>query len=271
MNFRNFLVVLFFVLFLLPINSYAQSSNAGFVQGNIWYSKDPFEEGDKIKIYTLIFNPDQKELSGMVSFFDKTTLLGSKNFSVPATTAKDVSISWTATVGDHTIFAKIENAKFLLVNGQYQKISLAENQTENSERAVSKKIVINPANTTTNSNSLVSFSIPNISKLVGENTPDIISKPFASGTNAIEKLRQSVSVASENKKGEIKNKIEALNKLKVPEDSKTNQSKILKPLKYIELFFLYLFSLIFNNRLLFYPLLILVIFFLLRYFWRLFF
>ena len=56
----------------------AQSSNTGFVPGNIWYSKDPFEEGDKVKIYTFIFNPDSRELSGTVIFFDKTVLLGKK-------------------------------------------------------------------------------------------------------------------------------------------------------------------------------------------------
>src|SRR3989338_5661631 len=64
------------LIFVLIINSlfgacraYAQSSNAGFVPGNIWYSLDPFLEGDKIKIYTLIFNPDPRELSGTVIFF----------------------------------------------------------------------------------------------------------------------------------------------------------------------------------------------------------
>ena len=44
-------IVLFLIFFLLPNhNLRAQDSNAGFVPGNIWYSQDPFEEGDKIKI-----------------------------------------------------------------------------------------------------------------------------------------------------------------------------------------------------------------------------
>jgi len=71
------------LIFVLIINSlfgacraYAQSSNAGFVPGNIWYSLDPFLEGDKIKIYTLIFNPDPRELSGTVVFFDNSVFLG---------------------------------------------------------------------------------------------------------------------------------------------------------------------------------------------------
>lgn len=263
---RHFYVVLFLIISILPVcKAYAQSSNVGFVSGSIWYSKDPFEEGDKIKIYTLIFNPDQKELSGKLSFFDKNILLGSKNFTVPATTAKDISINWTVIVGDHIIFAKIENAKFLLDNGQYQNVLLTEDQTENSERAVSKKVVVK----TENANNVISFSIPNVSKLVEDNTPEIIAKPITATANSLENFRQNISAISENKKMAIKNEIETLNSPKKSSTVQTNQSKLLKPFKYIELFFLYFFSFIFNNRLVFYLIFVLAIFFLLRYIWRL--
>ena len=89
---KKFLIFLFLTL-LFPINKIsAEIANVGFIPDNIWYSKDPFFEGDKIKIYTLIFNPDGRELSGTVSFFDKTILLGKKDFRVSGNGVKDISI-----------------------------------------------------------------------------------------------------------------------------------------------------------------------------------
>ena len=122
MTFKKVSIVLFLIFSLFPIQKiFAQNSNTGFVPGNIWYSKDPFEEGDKIKIYTFIFNPDARELSGTVIFFDKTVLLGKKDFIILSKSANDISIDWTVTAGDHTIFGKIENAKFLISKGSMKK------------------------------------------------------------------------------------------------------------------------------------------------------
>src|SRR3989338_6753006 len=166
--------ILFLIFSLLPIQKiFAQDSNTGFVSGNIWYSQDPFEEGDKIKIYTFIFNPDNRELFGTVIFFDKTILLGKKDFTIPAKTANDISIDWTVTVGDHTIFAKIENAKFLVSKGKYEEVYLAENETE-------------------------------------KKTPTFITEPIASTVNTLEEFRINTNIASDNKKEEIKNEIKIL-------------------------------------------------------------
>jgi len=143
MNFKKFGIVLFLIFSFLPISkALAQTTtNAGFVPGNIWYSKDPFEEGDKIKIYTLIFNPDTSKFSGTVDFFDNSTLLGSKDFTIAATSTKDISINWTVTAGDHQIFGQIENAKIVATNGTSQSVTLSDNETTKSSRTVSNKII----------------------------------------------------------------------------------------------------------------------------------
>src|SRR3989344_6452613 len=129
MNFKKLTIVLFLIFSILPTTKIlAQSSDIGFVSENIWYSEDSFEEGDKIRIYTFIFNPDSRELSGTVLFFDKTVLLGKKDFAVPPKRALDVSIDWTVVAGDHTIFGKIEDAKFLVSTGNYEQASISENE-----------------------------------------------------------------------------------------------------------------------------------------------
>ena len=262
MSFRKIGIILFLILCLLPTQKLlAQSSNTGFVSGNIWYSKDPFEEGDKIKIYTLIFNPDTRQLSGTVNFFDNTILLGKKNFAISAGAVSAISVNWTATAGDHNIFGQIENAKFLLSSGSYEAVSLAQNKTEKSSRTVSKKIILQPTNTNTNST-----SVSNITKTISENTPDFIAKPILSSASGLEALRENLNIASNNKQNEVKKEIETLNK--IAPNPKTPVNPVLKPFKYIELFLLSISSFILNNKIVFYGLLAVLLFFILRFIWN---
>src|SRR6185436_8374955 len=83
------------VLLAAPLQKiFAQSSNAGFAPGNIWYSQDSFQEGDKVRIYTIVFNPDGRQLSGTVIFFDNSVFLGKKDFTVEPKAVKDVFMEW---------------------------------------------------------------------------------------------------------------------------------------------------------------------------------
>lgn len=270
-------IILFLILSIFTAcGKYAKASNAGFVSANtnIWYSKDPFEEGDIVKIYTIIFNPDKRELSGTVSFFDKTVFLGKKNFTVPANGVKDISVNWTATVGDHSIFGKIEGARFLVSANKYEDVYLNDGETEKSNRAVSKKIIPAKDNPTTNTdtsdkiNNTSLSSIENIQQIIKEGTPDFIAKPISSTANAIDGFREGVGAMSENKKELIKAELVTLNNNNTSTKANTSTSSILKPFKYIEIFFLGLFSFIFNNKFMFYGLLAIIIFFLVRFIWR---
>lgn len=273
MTFKKIGIILFLIFSLLPMQKLlAQSSNTGFVPGNIWYSKDPFEEGDKIKIYTFIFNPDSRELSGTVIFFDKTVLLGKKDFTLPAKTANDISIDWIVTIGDHSIFAKIENAKFLVSKGKYEEVYLAENETEKSSRTVSKKIV---SKLTDQNTETTGISVSDITKTIKENTPDFITNSIISSIDSLETFRENLNTNSENKKEEIKKEIETLNDIdlevgvsKGSTTVKTGTSPLLKPFKYVQVFFLSVFSFLLSNKILFYGISAIIIFFLLRFIWK---
>jgi hypothetical protein len=279
-------IILILVLSLLPTYKiYAQTSNVGFVPGNMWYSVDPFEEGDKIKIYTVVFNPDKRELSGTVVLFDNNVFLGKQDFIAEAQSVKDVSVDWTVTAGDHSIFGKIENAKFLVSKGVYEEVYLAENETSKSLRTVNKKVVAKMPDTTevnTNPNSILSSvsaagsdSIKNIEKIIGKNTPDFIAQPMVLGASTVENFRQDISTSSENKKGDIQAQIKALDANKknntktAPGSQNTEDNKFLKPFKYAELFFFTFLSFIINNKLIFYGSLVFIIFLILRFVWHL--
>lgn len=264
-------VVFFLILSIFPVCKVYAQSNAGFVRGNIWYSKDSLEEGDKVKIYTAIFNPDSRELSGAVTFLDNTIFLGKKNFVVGTKGVKDVSIDWTATVGTHTIFGRIDGAKFLVSAGKYEEADLTENETEKSSRTVSKKITSKTTEEIKSGLSIsdIASSIENTEKFVEEKTPDYVIKPVVSTLNAVENFRQDTATLSNNKNEEIKNEIKTLDNKKTGTTIKTQTNRFLKPFKYVELFFLYLISFIFNNKFIFYGVLVLVVFFILRYILRL--
>ncbi|MES2023619.1 MAG: hypothetical protein V4439_02965 [Patescibacteria group bacterium] len=278
---KKFWIILFLIFSFFPVYKINASTNAGFIPSNIWYSKDPFEEGDKIKIYTLVFNPDTRELSGTVSFFDNTIFLGKKNFIVQSKGVKDISIDWTVTVGSHQIFAKIENAKFLISTGKYEDVYLSENETEKSESTVAKKII--PQSNTLGAgadlagsngivDNVVSKTFQNIENSITSKTPDVIKNSVNSAVGFMEGVRQNVDVASENKQQEVKAEIASLDKqesTKMPSDIKIGNNKLLKPLKYAELFFLNLGSIIFGNKPLFYGISSIIIFFILRYALRL--
>lgn len=270
---KKIAVVLLVIFSVLPINRiYAQVSNTGFVQANIWYSKDPFEEGDKIKIYTLLFNPDSRQLSGTVNFFDNSVLLGKKNFSIAPGATNALSIDWTVTAGKHDIFGEIENAKFLLSDGSYEAVTLSQGETEKSSITVAKKIVpVADTGEATNSNSInnsVSTLASSIENTVTSSTPSFISGPIISTTSALESFRQNTANASQQKETDVKSQIKALdeNKTVLKKGSKGTTentappSSLLKPFKYVELFFLTIASFILNNQIIFYAILIIIVF-----------
>ncbi len=267
---KKIYIILILVLCLLPIFKInAQSSSAGFVPGDIWYSKNEPEEGDKIKIYTVLFNPDEREFSGTVIFFDKNIFLGKKIFTVKGMTVKDISIDWTASVGSHSIFAKIENAKFLISPNKYEEVYLSGNQTEENKFTVKKKIIPNENelnNLKENILNTGSKSIENIGNLIEEKTPDIITESTITSVNTLEKFRENVGNLIKKTKEETKEEIEAL-KNKTEETEESN--RFLTPFKYIKFFLLSLFSFIFNTQIIFYGLSLIIVFFVLRYIWRL--
>ena len=269
MYFKKLGIFLFLALSVLGVyGKNIEAANVGFVPSSIWYSKDPFEEGDKIKIYTLIFNGDKRELSGTVLFFDKDVLLGKKEFVVPPETAKDISVNWTVDAGSHSIYAKIENAKFLISKGKYENADVAETQTKESSRTVAKKIIAKNTDAESSADDTGFESIKNIGNTIEEKTPSFIAKPVVLGASIVEDFRTNTGATMQTKKEETKMEVDTLSKAP---PSKTTNSSILKPLKYIQLFFLTIISFLFNNKIIFYLVSLALVFFILRFIWRRFF
>jgi hypothetical protein len=273
----SFFILLLLIGLGLPSRFYATAASPGFIKAPIWFSKEPFEEDDVIKVYTLIFNPDVKTFSGTVLFYDNTLLLGKKSFTVKPKEAQYVSVDWTVTFGNHEIFAKIEDPKFLLSNGKYETVSLEENQSEKSIIQTKKKVIDEAKDTVKERVTQANSQISKIQQGILENTPEAIATPVVNTANAIENFREELTIKTEIKRDTAKEELAAIDKESTKStDAKNNttgvktaeESSSSKPLIYVEMFFYTIFAYILASKLLFYGLGIFVLFILLRFLWN---
>ena len=139
---KNFVIYfLLIVCFLFAQINFAFSadstlSNTGFIKSGLWYSKDPFYSGDKIRIYTIIFNGSDSDLFGDIQFDDNSKLLCTGQVAVASGRTQELWCDWTATSGDHKITAKIINSKTAPIGESPRPIVLENNISGTSERIV---------------------------------------------------------------------------------------------------------------------------------------
>lgn len=104
---KKYLVVL---VFLLPTLVFA-NTDFGFLKQNLWVSPDPFFSGEMVRIYTVIFNGGEQDISGKVGFFDNGQNAGEIEFSLAGGgRLRDVWSDWQASEGEHRLSAKIVEA-----------------------------------------------------------------------------------------------------------------------------------------------------------------
>ncbi len=269
----------FLILFVCPFFTYAadtSSTNAGFVDNPIWYSKDPFAEGDTVQVYTFLFNPGPGTLSGSVEFYDKNVVLSTKTFTLLKGAAQEIFTTWKVTAGDHSISAKILNPK-MTVNGKTEAIVLENNMTGEDKRFIPKTIVEPPKPVVKENTSKDSSSGSAVSSADNYVAEKVSSTPVL---RAVDTFRQEnaktftadrvAAQASVNKTtvSDIESGyIQTMDKAK-PAVSPI-PSALRRPLDYVSLFFYTLLAFIFSHAVVFYGLIALIIFFILRFFYRL--
>ena len=103
---KTFLLLIVFLW--VTTGAYAKvEPSAGFVQDNLWFSKNVFFAGENIKIHTTIFNNSANNVSGKIKFMDGNNDIGDKDFSLKSSYSKDIWTEWKATYGKHDIYAVI--------------------------------------------------------------------------------------------------------------------------------------------------------------------
>ena len=127
-----------FALFLAPVFTLAAPlSNAGFLQGGIWYSKDPFFAGETVRVYAAIFNSGQNDISGKVEFLDNQKSLGKSDFFVErGGKFSQVWIDWNVDKGRHSVEAVITKASLVGPGGVLTPVEIAQTKAQKDSRLV---------------------------------------------------------------------------------------------------------------------------------------
>ncbi|MFM7088999.1 MAG: hypothetical protein ACKOW9_05750 [Candidatus Paceibacterota bacterium] len=275
------IIKFFFILLVVfslsgSYRAYAQITNTGFVETNIWYSKESLVEGEKVKVYTLVFNPSNKNFKGTVSFFNKATLLGKKDVTVGASTAEAISIDWVVSAGGHEMFAKITNPRFETKPGIYEEALLVNDETEKSIRTVSKKLpdVKEVKNKIDEALESGLSPIEAVKDSVTSAIPESVKKPVYNTFGQVDYLRTNAFESISKERSKVQDKIQKFEQqskttpegeerdieaLIVKEQESKNQivGSAKAPLQYVWLFILTLLGFIFQYKIIFYFLLVL--------------
>lgn len=277
--------------------------NVGFLPSNIWYSKDPFFAGDKIRVYTVIFNGSESDLEGQVEFYDNNVSIGKTDFSLAGgSRIRDIWINWTATNGNHTISAKIVNPKVSAPGEEPRTIIIANAETGTSERVIdfdinkngvadSKEIVKNAIST---GESIVLSKVDDVVKKTNEIIPiKPVVETIKEKALAVDEFRESQEKRVSSAVSDVKKDLENLkagdgaaktdSEVNVTETGQSIKDKNMKeggrnvelnktvaekPLKYVYLFFLSILEYILKIKLLFYGVIAAITFFAGRFVYR---
>lgn len=266
-----FLLLLLSVIPVVPVLA-EDVTNSGFIPGQIWYSKETLTEGETVNIHTAVWNGEKDySLSAKIEFYDKNVILGTRDVTISPLELEDVSVPWKITSGDHVISAKIISSK-TVVSGKEEILSLRYSKTSNDKQSVPVVVKNEKGEVVTTTDSLNNF-IDKAGTEIKEVVPANVSSSVSNGFTAVDDFREKTSVKVEGIKDDAK---EELSQIKGQESEKVSTEKevkntddvIKKPITYIKLFLFTALSFIFANKIVFYGILVLAIFWILRLIYR---
>lgn len=105
-----------FLLLTLFFPSLAGAKTVGFAGVTLWYSREPVFAGVPVRVYSALINSGEGDLIGTVEFLDNSTVIA----KVPVTVLsggriREVWTDWTPSLGDHTVSARLVDAKVQVV------------------------------------------------------------------------------------------------------------------------------------------------------------
>lgn len=105
---HNKITLLLIIVFFLPLVSFGDSVNAGFVQG-IWYSSDKIYVGKVIRVYAAIHNQSDTDIHGSIGLYDNGSQISSKDFSVIHGSLANMWFDWDPTYGEHKLSIRFDS------------------------------------------------------------------------------------------------------------------------------------------------------------------
>lgn len=261
---------LLFGLIFLP-NFVFASSTSGFIPGQIWYSSENFVEGETVNIYTAVWNSGTNPLSVKIEFYDKNVILGTREVTLSPAELKSVYVPWRITLGDHTISAKIVSSSEN-ISGTKEKITLENTKTSNDRQFVSVTVKNSEGESTSPASDAIKNQIEKTSNEIKSVVPESVNSSVSSVTSDIDNFRSESYVKVSSAKSDVKDEISYLKEQKnsptIEEKTQTKsniEDSIKEPVAYIKLFLFSVVAFILGNKFVFYAVLILLIFFILKF------
>ncbi len=240
---KKIIPVLLFLLASVTFASETVLSNTGFIKSGLWYSKDPFFDGDNIRIYTIVFNGSEYDLKGEVFFEDNGKVICKGSFASTVGRTQEIWCDWKATKGEHKITARIVNPKISPIGEALRSVILDNYISGVSERVVDIFIPTKNITTDKNENSTTSVNVTEQKieqglNAVRENVNEVVPKEITK--EDIDKTKEKiVSYIPES----IKNKADSFSK-------KTGLDKLKDPFSYVIDFFIASYKFIINDPIL---------------------
>jgi hypothetical protein len=237
---------------------------SGFIPKQIWYSKENLIEGDTVDVYTSVWNGEEDSILVKVDFYDYDVLLGSREIIVKPQELKEVSVKWKITAGEHLISAKIVSS-VVIIGEDKKNVSLRYIKTTSDKQEIEKlKVKTNEENkeekTLTDS-----FFVDDI-------LPENVSATINESYTNVDNFRAKTSSKLLEEKEKAKEQVESLKDDNLTKDllssKKSAEDITKKPFAYVKLFILSVLSFIFENKIVFYGLIVLVTFYFIRLIFR---
>lgn len=280
------LLVFYFAIFSVGLAEVKVIENSGFVPGNLWFSKVPTAVGEKVQVYTLVWNGSTDDINGTVSFFDNDSVISKQNFVLAGDgSTKILSTVWTAGEGYHKVYAQITDSQGGPRGSKAVSVSLQYSKTVEEERFVSAPVT--PQATSSGVTGLVTNLASNIvDQKVGYATGYLetnLPKPVVGTAKAIANSLESVRTVAQAWTGNEINKLKSgtatTSKDKEGKtvtdkaDEKTGDAGlgVEGPFRYAALALLSVGDFVFSSRWLFYGLGLVIVFLILRFIKRKFF
>lgn len=261
-NVRVMKKYLLFTIFsiLLSFTVYTSAfAISGFIPKQIWYSAETLVEGETIEVHTSVWNGESKSFLVKVEFYDGSTILGDREVTIGPSELKDVYVLWKITAGEHTISAKIISSE-VVISGKKENITLRYTQTTSDKQNVLAKVI--------EKEPVVVEDKVSVSKSV---LPESVNNTISKSYNTVDNFRTETVTKLEKNKEEAKKEVAQIKKesgsvagSEAVSKKASTEDAIKKPLAYVKLFLTSALAFIFGNKIVFYGLLVLIVFYIFK-------
>ncbi|MDD3662631.1 MAG: hypothetical protein PHT84_02075 [Candidatus Pacebacteria bacterium] len=245
--------------------AFAETSN-NFILDQVWYSNDLPKEGETIKIYTAIWNGNNDSLAVKVEFYDKNVILGTRDVVVAPQKIQEVSVSWKVTKGDHSISAKVLSATLSTKDGK-KAVNLDPKET-NTDRKFISVVVDKDNGEPVSGDEIAKGEINKFGEKIEGMVPESVNETVKESIGYFDVFRTQTLTKILDSKENTELKISEYEEESSGLKPQTLESATERPIAQVKLFFLKILKFIFENKSVFYALIIITLFYVLRSLYR---